>query len=171
MSPFGILIFIITTGCSSLFVISFSLITFTKRKALIAAPSKQSAFSLFKRTPSAFQRRPYTGRVFESCEDIKNAAKQRPLTIVLIDNYDSYTYNLYQYLCEMVDHVIVITNDFVALDDDSSFQTTWNAVLSHLNSHFPEVKRLDGIILGPGPGNPSVMHDVGICAAVSVIIV
>jgi len=65
----------------------------------------------------------------------------------------------------MVDHVIVITNDIVALDDDSSYQTTWNAVLSHLNLHFPGVKRLDGIILGPGPGNPSVMHDVGICAA------
>ena len=31
--------------------------------------------------------------------------------ILLIDNYDSFTYNLYQYLCELGAEVEVVRND------------------------------------------------------------
>ena len=31
--------------------------------------------------------------------------------LLLIDNYDSFTYNLYQYLCELEQEVVVIRND------------------------------------------------------------
>src|SRR3972149_3610437 len=37
--------------------------------------------------------------------------------ILLIDNYDSFTYNLYQYLCELGAEVKVVRNDQVTLED------------------------------------------------------
>jgi len=55
--------------------------------------------------------------------------------IVLIDNYDSFTYNLVQYLAELGADVDVRRNDAVTLD---------------------EVERLapDGIVISPGPCTP-----------------
>jgi len=60
--------------------------------------------------------------------------------ILLIDNYDSFTYNLYQYLCELGAEVTVKRNDTISLG---------------------EVKELEpqGIIVSPGPGGPG---DAGI---------
>lgn len=60
--------------------------------------------------------------------------------IVLIDNYDSFTYNLYQYASVYTD-VHVIRNDAVSIEE------------------LGEMKP-DGIILSPGPGRPA---DAGIC--------
>lgn len=37
--------------------------------------------------------------------------------ILLIDNYDSFTYNLYQYLCELGAEVEVVRNDAVTIED------------------------------------------------------
>ncbi len=37
--------------------------------------------------------------------------------ILLIDNYDSFTYNLYQYLCELGAEVEVVRNDQTTLED------------------------------------------------------
>ncbi len=37
--------------------------------------------------------------------------------LLLIDNYDSFTYNLYQYLCELGEAVEVVRNDETTLDD------------------------------------------------------
>ena len=37
--------------------------------------------------------------------------------LLIIDNYDSFTYNLYQYFCEMGAEVTVKRNDEVALDE------------------------------------------------------
>jgi anthranilate synthase component II len=37
--------------------------------------------------------------------------------ILLIDNYDSFTYNLYQYLCELGADVVVRRNDEVTVDE------------------------------------------------------
>ena len=37
--------------------------------------------------------------------------------ILLIDNYDSFTYNLYQYLCELGADVRVARNDEITLDE------------------------------------------------------
>jgi len=37
--------------------------------------------------------------------------------ILLIDNYDSFTYNLYQYLCELGAEVEVVRNDRATLED------------------------------------------------------
>jgi anthranilate synthase/aminodeoxychorismate synthase-like glutamine amidotransferase len=54
--------------------------------------------------------------------------------ILLIDNYDSFVYNIAQYLGEMGAEVIVERNDSPALD-----------------SHFGSV---DGYVISPGPGHP-----------------
>jgi anthranilate synthase/aminodeoxychorismate synthase-like glutamine amidotransferase len=55
--------------------------------------------------------------------------------LLLIDNYDSFTYNLYQYLGELGAEVEVVRNDQVTLED--------------IEAMAPE-----RIIISPGPGNP-----------------
>ena len=37
--------------------------------------------------------------------------------LLLIDNYDSFTYNLYQYFCELGAEVKVLRNDQLTLTD------------------------------------------------------
>ena len=64
--------------------------------------------------------------------------------LLLIDNYDSFTYNLYQYLCELGADVTVIRNDALTVDDVQQMQS-------------------DGIVLSPGPGRP---EDAGVCIPV-----
>ncbi|OIU71382.1 anthranilate synthase component II [Rossellomorea aquimaris] len=61
--------------------------------------------------------------------------------ILLIDNYDSFTYNLYQYLLELGEDVLIKRNDEITLEGIQELK--------------PE-----GIILSPGPGTP---EDAGIC--------
>jgi anthranilate synthase component 2 len=39
------------------------------------------------------------------------------MTVLLIDNYDSFTYNLYQYLCELGAEVEVARNDEITLEE------------------------------------------------------
>ena len=57
------------------------------------------------------------------------------LHILLLDNYDSFTYNLYQYLCELGAEVDVARNDEVTIE----------AI---------EGMALDGIVISPGPSRP-----------------
>lgn len=61
--------------------------------------------------------------------------------ILLIDNYDSFAYNLYQYLGESNPDIMVVRNDELTV---------------------PEVLALSPqrIVISPGPGRPS---DAGIC--------
>lgn len=61
--------------------------------------------------------------------------------ILLIDNYDSFTYNLYQYLGELGEDVLVVRNDKITIDDIFGFNP-------------------DAIVLSPGPGRP---ENAGIC--------
>ena len=55
--------------------------------------------------------------------------------ILLIDNYDSFTYNLYQYLSELGVEVEVVRNDEATLED--------------IDAMAPEK-----IVISPGPGTP-----------------
>ena len=63
------------------------------------------------------------------------------MTTVLIDNYDSFSYNLYQLVGSMDPEVLVVRNDAVSASD----------VLG---------AGPDRIIISPGPGRPA---DAGIC--------
>ena len=56
------------------------------------------------------------------------------MKIVIIDNYDSFTYNLSHLVKELGVEVTVVRNDQFAL---------------------PELEAYDKIILSPGPGIPS----------------
>ena len=55
--------------------------------------------------------------------------------ILLIDNYDSFTYNLYQYLCELGAEVEVVRNDKTTLEDI-------------------EAMNPEKIVISPGPCTP-----------------
>ena len=64
--------------------------------------------------------------------------------ILLVDNYDSFTYNLAQELGELGAHVEVVRHDAFTLED-------------------VEVAPPDGIVISPGPGTP---QDAGLSNAV-----
>ena len=65
--------------------------------------------------------------------------------IVLIDNYDSFVYNIYQYFSELGEKVKVYRNDEISIDG------------------LMKLKNMKAIVLSPGPGNP---NDAGICLEV-----
>ena len=58
------------------------------------------------------------------------------MTTLLIDNYDSFTYNLYQYLSELGAEVVVHRNDQVTVEECEALA--------------PE-----RVVISPGPGRPS----------------
>lgn len=67
------------------------------------------------------------------------------MKVLIIDNYDSFVYNLYQRLGELGADPVVHRNDAITLAD---------------------VRRIgpDAIVLSPGPGHPANPRDFGICA-------
>ena len=67
-----------------------------------------------------------------------SATSERPgtgLRILLLDNYDSFTYNLYQYLRELGADVEVARNDEISVEE-------------------VEAMKPDGIVISPGPSRP-----------------
>ena len=62
-----------------------------------------------------------------------------PARVLVIDNYDSFVFNIVQYLAQLGADVTVKRNDEVELS---------------------EAKNYDGVLLSPGPGTPS---DAGVC--------
>jgi len=56
--------------------------------------------------------------------------------LLVIDNYDSFTYNLVQYFGELGEDPLVVRNDAITLDAVAALAP-------------------DAIVLGPGPGTPS----------------
>jgi anthranilate synthase component 2 len=67
--------------------------------------------------------------------------------VLVIDNYDSFVYNLVQYIGELGAEVVVYRNDQVTLE---------------------QVKKLkpDRIVISPGPGTPEDERYFGVCKAV-----
>ena len=66
------------------------------------------------------------------------------LRVLLLDNYDSFTYNLDQYLCQLGAAVEVVRNDGISLEEIAALE-------------------LDGIVISPGPSRP---ENAGISMAV-----
>ena len=56
--------------------------------------------------------------------------------ILVVDNYDSFVYNLVQYVGEVADEVVVRRNDEISLDDVDAIDPT-------------------GVVISPGPGTPA----------------
>ena len=89
----------------------------------------------FVRTPLASRRIAYEGD---------------PVRTLLIDNYDSYTYNLWQLLAEVngVEPQVVL-ND--------AFGGSWTRCAKNSPP-------FDNIVISPGPGRPDYKEDFGMCA-------
>ncbi len=64
--------------------------------------------------------------------------------ILVVDNYDSFVFNLVQYLGELGADIDVVRNDKISVDEISE-------------------RSYEGIVISPGPGKPS---DAGICIEV-----
>lgn len=68
------------------------------------------------------------------CSNINAVGTRRNLTI-MIDNYDSFTWNVYQYLCELGADVRVYRNDKITVEECEKLNPTH-------------------IVISPGPGTP-----------------
>jgi anthranilate synthase component II len=77
------------------------------------------------------------------------------MKVLIIDNYDSFTYNLYQYIGEILTSrkenfvLDVFRNDEIVLDEIKK-------------------RKYDKVIISPGPGDPSEKKYFGICAEVII---
>jgi anthranilate synthase component 2 len=69
------------------------------------------------------------------------------LKVLVIDNYDSFVYNLVQYLGELGGETIVYRNDQITLRQAIDLQP-------------------DRIVLSPGPGTPEETRYFGICSTI-----
>lgn len=70
------------------------------------------------------------------------------LRLALLDNYDSYTYNIFSYLSTICkEPPIVISNNAYS---------SWNELSQSIG-------KIDGIVISPGPGRPDRKQDIGIC--------
>lgn len=75
------------------------------------------------------------------------------MKVLIIDNYDSFTYNLYQYIGEILTSkdikftLDVVRNDVITLKEIKN-------------------KKYEKIIISPGPGDPSDPSYFGVCADV-----
>ncbi len=66
---------------------------------------------------------------------------------LLIDNYDSFVYNIAQEVADLGAQVIVKRNNKISMEKVESMA-------------------LDAIIISPGPGRPSIPRDFGICSEI-----
>ena len=66
------------------------------------------------------------------------------MKILVLDNYDSFVYNLVQYIGEIDGEPIIFRNDSITLD---------------------KIRIIDpkAVIISPGPGTPENPRDIGIC--------
>lgn len=63
---------------------------------------------------------------------------------LILDNYDSFTFNLYQYIAQLGGNPVVFRNDKISIREIEKMKPTH-------------------IIISPGPGTPSKKKDFGIC--------
>ena len=69
------------------------------------------------------------------------------MKVLLIDNYDSFVYNIAQYLGELGASPIVYRNDAISIDEAKNLQP-------------------DRILLSPGPGTPTNERYFGNCLSI-----
>jgi anthranilate synthase component 2 len=75
------------------------------------------------------------------------------IKILLVDNYDSFTYNLYQYMGEVLEESGQPFRIDVVRNDEKPYEA--------LNS-----ASYDRIVISPGPGNPADPKYFGVCAKI-----
>ncbi|MGO3875776.1 anthranilate synthase component II [Psychrobacter celer] len=81
------------------------------------------------------------------------------MNVLIIDNYDSFTFNLYQYIGEILQ----------TMEDDKDGASAANVIVKRNNEITladVQAMSLDRIIISPGPGAPDDPAYFGICAEV-----
>lgn len=81
------------------------------------------------------------------------------MNVLIIDNYDSFTFNLYQYIGEILQ----------TMEDDKDGASAANVIVKRNNEITladVQAMNLDRIIISPGPGAPDDPAYFGICAEV-----
>jgi anthranilate synthase component 2 len=79
------------------------------------------------------------------------------MKVLLIDNYDSFTYNLYQYVGEILSGSLKEFTLDVIRNDESTIEE----IVS---------KKYDRIIISPGPGDPKDKEYFGVCSEVILVL-
>ncbi len=69
------------------------------------------------------------------------------MNVLIVDNYDSFVYNLYQRIGELGAEPTVVRNDAITVKDVQQLDP-------------------DAIVLSPGPGRPDRERDFGVCASI-----
>lgn len=94
---------------------------------------------------------------------------RRRVATLLIDNYDSYTFNIYQMLAQVNGLApVVIKNDAFGGD----WQEAWKFFLSSVygqqeegDVQWPSAEQMAcNVVISPGPGHPAERTDFGMCA-------
>ncbi len=75
------------------------------------------------------------------------AAGKKPLKVLVIDNYDSFVYNLVQYIGELGAQTVVYRNDQITLEEVAKLKP-------------------DRIVISPGPGTPEDEKYFGVCTQI-----
>ncbi|MDH5654657.1 MAG: aminodeoxychorismate/anthranilate synthase component II [Spirochaetia bacterium] len=75
------------------------------------------------------------------------------MKVLIIDNYDSFTYNLYQYIGEILSDGVKSFKLDVIRNDEKKYD-------------WIEKKKYDKIIISPGPGHPEDPAYFGVCSRV-----
>lgn len=75
------------------------------------------------------------------------AGCKKPLKVLVIDNYDSFVYNLVQYIGELGAQTVVYRNDQITLQEAAKLKP-------------------DRIVISPGPGTPDDEKYFGVCTAI-----
>ncbi|XP_038985759.1 probable aminodeoxychorismate synthase, chloroplastic isoform X5 [Phoenix dactylifera] len=116
------------------------------------APNPEAAARAFRPLVMAWRRGHAGGMERRRKDDDgkEEILEEEVVRTLLIDNYDSYTYNIYQEL-SVVNGVppVVVHND----------EWTWEHIYHCLYIE----KAFDNIVISPGPGSPTCPKDVGIC--------
>jgi para-aminobenzoate synthetase len=97
-----------------------------------------------------------------------------PMRSLLLDNYDSYTYNLYQliseacggvntrlFTCTRVTHSCFFSEEPLVYKNDA---ISISEILKLLSDGV-----IDNIVISPGPGTPTRKEDIGVPCLTSVL--
>lgn len=77
------------------------------------------------------------------------------MKVLLLDNYDSFTYNLYQYIGE----ILGSSGEKFSLDVFRNDQITLKVI---------KERKYDRIVISPGPGHPADQAYFGVCSEVII---
>ncbi|APX96250.1 anthranilate synthase component II [Natronorubrum daqingense] len=83
----------------------------------------------------------------ESAKPADENATDEAVTVLFVDNYDSFTYNLVEYVSQQADTETAVVKNTASLEDIRNIDP-------------------DAIIISPGPGHPKNDRDVGVTMSV-----